>query len=107
MPMMQLRCPHCTLFHAIGPSIPNTKAENPFWIISQHVNAHHPDVTFLCPRRTSFGTKGALQVQRDFWCVEPNGDRTCSYCCSMSEDDLREILAGFVANKPGYFFATA
>jgi hypothetical protein len=100
MAMMQMRCPHCTWFHAIGPSMPATRGENPFWIVSQHINAHHPDVTFLCPRRVGLTLKG----QRDFWCTEASGDKTCSYCGSLSEGDLREILQSFVAGKAGYRF---
>lgn len=100
--MMQMHCPQCTAFHAIGPRKPRTKAENPFWIVSQHINAQHPEVTHLCPRRSARGTV----LQRDFWCVEPNGDKTCSHCGSLSEKDLREILVAFVEGKPGYYFAT-
>lgn len=103
--MMQMRCPHCTLFHAIGPSTPSKKGENPFWLVSQHINKQHPELTFLCPRRASgvFGPRGS-QSHRDFWCIEASGDKTCSYCQSVSEGDLREILQAFVAGTPGYRF---
>jgi hypothetical protein len=106
MAMMQMRCPHCTVFHAIGPSVPSTKGENPFWLVSQHINAQHPQVTFLCPRRNGVIGNALTQKHRDFWCVEASGDKTCSYCGSLSEADLREILQGFVSGKPGYRFAT-
>jgi hypothetical protein len=71
----------------------------------QHVNALHPEQTFLCPRRTEHQVLRPFVELRDCWIREVNGDRTCSYCGSMSEDDLVDIMTRFLAGEAGYSFS--
>lgn len=103
---MHLRCPHCTLI-AIGPD--EAVDRHPFRTLSKHINAAHRNETFLCQRRHITPPSPltlTLRNHRDFWMIKRNGDRACSYCGSMHEDDFREILQGFVEEKQGYLFAT-
>lgn len=103
---MHLRCPHCTVV-AIGQTNPRTIAENAFWTLSKHINDQHRDQTFLCKRRDALHRRPAsIRTHRDFWLTETNGDRTCSCCGSLHEDDFRQILHAFIDGKQGYVFKT-
>lgn len=66
-----------------------------------HVSAAHPDKTFLCGSRNH---TPITDFKCDCWQREPNGDLTCTFCGSLSEDDLAEILAHFADGDPGYHF---
>ncbi|RWX72567.1 hypothetical protein [Mesorhizobium sp. M2A.F.Ca.ET.039.01.1.1] len=40
----------------------------------------------------------------DHWRKQPNGDRTCSFCGSLHEDDFLEIIDAYARGEPGYSF---
>lgn len=102
---MNRRCGHCN-FHALTSDNSPGKT-NAFWQVIRHVNEAHPEQTFLCPRRIEGGVGARLMDgHRDIWNVEPNGDKTCSYCGSLSEADFYQILESYVAGKVGYRFTT-
>jgi len=50
-----------------------------------------------------FGGDKALP---DTWDLMADGTRTCSYCGSLHEEDLFDILQHYVAGDPGYSFST-
>jgi hypothetical protein len=43
-------------------------------------------------------------INLDIWMVSPDGDRYCSYCGSLHEEDQLAILAAYVNGEPGYEF---
>lgn len=61
--------------------------------------------TFYCPRGPGPGTslKPPFNGEAE-WDVEPNGDRTCSYCGSLHPDDFLDIMQRFAAGEEGYHF---
>lgn len=87
---MRFSCPSCE-FGAEG-----------YLDVAAHVTQSHPDETFLCGRRHELPS--VMGDSRDYWRKEPNGDRCCSYCGSLSEEGLVEIMEKFVAGEPGYKF---
>jgi len=58
---------------------------------------------FNCGSRVEQG-RVVAGVLSDHWRKMPNGDRTCSYCGSLHEDDLFEILQAYADGKEGYSF---
>lgn len=40
------------------------------------------------------------------WRTEPNGDRTCAYCGSLSQADIIDIMYRYIAGEKGYKFGT-
>lgn len=76
--------------------------ENAFWKLHFHFQAEHADKGMRCGRRA--GTIRAADPDVDFWEVEPNGDRTCSYCGSLHPDDFTEIIEGYAEGKEGFHF---
>lgn len=43
----------------------------------------------------------------DGYRTQPNGDKTCTYCGSLSEEDFFDIIEHYVAGDPGYKFEPA
>lgn len=39
------------------------------------------------------------------WRIEPNGDRTCSFCGSLHPDDFLDIMQRYAAGEAGYRFS--
>lgn len=62
-----------------------------------------PQDGFVCPSRAG-GVHPAFKDTKDYWRKEVNGDRCCSYCGSLSEEDFFDILTHYVAGDPGYKF---
>lgn len=79
--------------------------------LARHVSEKHPSETFLCGTRSGLSSR-IMEGLPDCWMKQPNGDRTCLHCGSMSEDDLFDIiehyLAGddYLAGDEGYTFST-
>lgn len=90
---MRFSCPHC-----------DAKDES-YLAVCAHVTERHPEQTFLCGRRAEGGAS-VMGESRDHWRVEPNGDRCCSYCGSLHEEDFTAIMEGFVEGKEGFEFGT-
>lgn len=40
------------------------------------------------------------------WRTQPNGDRTCRYCGSLSQADMIDIMYRYIAGEQGYSFGT-
>lgn len=102
---MKKKCPHCD-FVAHGSDNPTGQSDSAYWINIRHINEAHPKETFLCGRRSGGLGERLMEGFRDHWSREPNGDRTCSYCGSLHEEDLFDILEHYVAGDPGYHFST-
>lgn len=64
----------------------------------------HKEPTFNCGRRAENGPMPPAEEVRDGWNIEPNGDKTCSYCGSLSEEDFQDILKRYAAGEEGYHF---
>lgn len=57
--------------------------ENAHWKLNFHMQDEHPDAGFLCPRRG----ESAPARGKDWW-GERDGHKACSYCGSISSDEL-------------------
>lgn len=60
--------------------------ENAYWKLSFHMQEAHPDAGFLCGRRGESAASIHMQG-RDFW-NSRDGHKACSYCGSLSPDEL-------------------
>ena len=85
---VRLHCAHCDFV---------TSKRDLFELVD-HANEKHPDETFLCDGRTHHNGK------RICWQKEPNGDRTCTYCGSLHEVELIDILTHYADGDEGYHF---
>jgi len=68
----------------------------------EHANKAHPEHTFTCQDRSI--SRGMFGNHRDCWQKQPNGDRTCTYCGSLHEEDFVSILEKYIAGEEGYSF---
>jgi hypothetical protein len=60
--------------------------ENAHWKLTFHMQRAHPDAGFYCGRRGE--SAASLRMPgKDFWNT-PDGHKACSYCGSMSPDEL-------------------
>ncbi|AVT76627.1 hypothetical protein RPPS3_25640 [Rhodopseudomonas palustris] len=89
-------CPECSRAFAWGrdddspiavAACDETCAENAFWKLTGHMEAEHPQVGHLCPRRSD-GAPASFAKRRDWWLKRQDEQRSCSYCGSMHPDDL-------------------
>lgn len=64
-----------------------------------------PGVRFYCgsPNKPPRGS-GFPFSSEDRWNIMPNGDRCCSFCGSLHEEDFLAILEGYADGKEGYRF---
>jgi hypothetical protein len=60
--------------------------ENAYWKLTFHMKSAHPDAGFYCGRRGESAASSRLQG-KDFWNTR-DGHKACSYCGSMSPDEL-------------------
>lgn len=74
--------------------------------LARHVNEVHPSETFLCGRRSPGLSDRIMEGMPDCWQKQPNGDKTCLHCGSMSEADLFDIIEHYIAGDEGYRFST-
>ncbi len=58
---------------------------------------------FTCGSRVQQG-RAIAGVHSDHWRKMPSGDRTCSYCGSLHEDDFFEIVEAYADGREGYSF---
>lgn len=72
-------------------------------LLVDHVFEVHPDKTFMCRSRDH--TRGSGLFKCDCWQKEPNGDLTCTFCGSLREEDLMDILTHYADGEPGYHFS--
>lgn len=96
------KCQHCDL-ELRGEVDPRTADENVHVLMNRHMISEHKDKLFLCPRRAE-SHLSSLAGEGDYWDVMPNGDRTCSYCGSLSEDDFVDIMQSYVDGVEGFSF---
>lgn len=61
--------------------------ENAHWKLTFHVKQEHPDSGFVCARRGESVTIRGRDDSKDFWSTR-DGHRSCSYCGSISPDEL-------------------
>src|SRR5688572_23409896 len=66
----------------------------------------HKEPSFNCGRRAEGPGMPPAEEILDGWNIAPNGDKTCSYCGSLSEEDFIDILEKYSAGEPGYHFET-
>lgn len=59
-----------------------------------------PPTGFTC------GTRSDGKSGLEYWEKRPNGDRCCSYCGSLSEEDFIAICEAYANGEPGYDFDT-
>lgn len=70
----------------------NSCRENAHWKLTFHFHEEHSEHLINCNGADAY------------WQVEPNGDKTCSYCGSLSEEDFIDILSHYVEGDEGYEF---
>jgi hypothetical protein len=58
-------------------------AENAHWKLTFHMEAEHPNAGFSCPRRGE-----SFQKPGNDWWGNRDGHKACSFCGSMSPDEL-------------------
>lgn len=63
-----------------------------------------PPDTMTCPSRMTQVGSWERKEGIDSWTVRPNGDRTCSFCGSLHEDDFVAIIEAYGNGEPGYRF---
>jgi hypothetical protein len=59
-------------------------ASNAYWKLKGHMQAEHPGVGHMCPRRS----ESPMRRDGPDWWGTSDGYRACSYCGSMHPDDL-------------------
>lgn len=93
-------CPHCDLIfqwgqdadsaivESFGARIGNSRT-NAYWKLRCHIAESHFEEGFLCPRRRENPQIAATMPGKDWW---DKRDKTCSYCGSVSVEELFEAI---------------